>query len=138
MPAAIVIGAQWGDEGKGKIVDLLAEQAEIVVRYQGGNNAGHTLVVGGKKTVLHLIPSGALRPGVIGVLGNGMVIDPAVLFEEIAKMQAVGNLTKPEDLWISGIAHVIMPYHRPLDGAREDMAGAGKIGTTRRGIGPAY
>ena len=138
MPAAIVVGAQWGDEGKGKIVDLLAEQAELVVRYQGGNNAGHTLVVGGKKTVLHLIPSGVLRPGVVAVLGNGMVIDPSVLFAEIAQMQAVGNLTRDEDLWVSGTAHVIMPYHRPLDGAREDRAGANKIGTTRRGIGPAY
>jgi adenylosuccinate synthase len=138
MPAAIVVGAQWGDEGKGKIVDLLAEQAEIVVRYQGGNNAGHTLVVGGKKTVLHLIPSGVLRPGVVGVLGNGMVIDPTILFAEIAQMQAVGNLTRTSDLWVSGTAHVIMPYHRPLDGAREDRAGVNKIGTTRRGIGPTY
>lgn len=138
MPATVLVGAQWGDEGKGKIVDLLSERADFVVRFQGGNNAGHTLVVGQQKTILHLVPSGALREGVVGVLGGGVVIDPLVLFRELDQLRANGRTLGPDNLWISSLAHIIMPYHRDLDGAREDHAGAHKIGTTRRGIGPAY
>ena len=138
MPNVVVIGAQWGDEGKGKFVDLLTLQADVVVRFQGGNNAGHTVVVGGKKTILHLIPSGILHPGKACVIGNGVVVDPEVLAEEIAELKASGSLQQDDQLVLSLDAHVIMPWHKALDIAREHRAGAGKIGTTGRGIGPTY
>lgn len=138
MANVAIIGAQWGDEGKGKIVDLFTENADIVVRYQGGNNAGHTLVVDGKKTVLHLVPSGALHPDKLCVIGNGVVVDPEVLIEEIRELQAHGHLTRDEQLRISEQAHLIMPYHKLIDQARERLRGEGMIGTTGRGIGPAY
>lgn len=125
MPSLIVVGAQWGDEGKGKIVDLLAERAEYVVRYQGGNNAGHTLVVDGQKTVLHLVPSGILQPGKLNIIGNGVVIDPQVLLGELSNLQKKGVPVSPETLAISERAHVILPYHRAVDVARE-QARAGK------------
>jgi adenylosuccinate synthase len=138
MANVAIIGAQWGDEGKGKIVDLFTENADIVVRYQGGNNAGHTLVVDGEKTVLHLVPSGALHPNKLCVIGNGVVVDPEVLIEEILDLKAHGHLQSDEQLRISEQAHVIMPYHKAIDLARERLRGKGKIGTTGRGIGPAY
>jgi adenylosuccinate synthase len=138
MPNVVVIGAQWGDEGKGKFVDLLTQQADVVVRFQGGNNAGHTVVVGGKKTILHLIPSGILHPGKACVIGNGVVVDPEVLAEEISELKARGSLQDDGQLVLSLDAHVIMPWHKALDIAREHRAGAGKIGTTGRGIGPTY
>ncbi len=138
MANVAIIGAQWGDEGKGKIVDLFTRYADIVVRFQGGNNAGHTLVVGGKKTVLHLIPSGALHPKKLCVIGNGVVVDPEVLLGEIASLKAEGHLTDDSQLRISEEAHVIMPYHKAIDLARERLRGEGMIGTTGRGIGPAY
>jgi len=139
MSVVIVVGAQWGDEGKGKVVDLFTERAEMVIRYGGGANAGHTLVIEGQKLVTHLVPSGVCHPGKSCVLGDGMVIDPQTLLEEIAQCQARGLLSRGELLVGLG-AHVILPYHKLLDALRED-AGAkiGKaIGTTRRGIGPAY
>ncbi|MGB1698477.1 MAG: adenylosuccinate synthase, partial [Nannocystaceae bacterium] len=133
-----VVGAQWGDEGKGKVVDVLAAQADVVARYSGGNNAGHTLVMDGKKIITHLVPSGCAYPGTACVLGAGMVIDVEVLQEEVAGIKAHG-LLGGEELKISLDAHLIMPYHRDLDGLREDSRrGAAKIGTTRRGIGPCY
>ena len=134
----VVIGAQWGDEGKGKIVDLLAERSDVIVRFHGGNNAGHTLVVGGEKTVLHLVPSGVLHHGKVCVIGNGVVIDPVVLLEEVDALRARGFLRRDEDLRISEQAHLILPYHKAIDLARERLRGPGKIGTTGRGIGPAY
>jgi adenylosuccinate synthase len=134
----VVIGAQWGDEGKGKIVDLLAERSDVIVRFHGGNNAGHTLVVGGEKTVLHLVPSGVLHHGKTCVIGNGVVIDPVVLLEEVDALRARGFLRRDEDLRISEQAHLILPYHKAIDLARERLRGSGKIGTTGRGIGPAY
>ncbi|MGH7860453.1 MAG: adenylosuccinate synthase, partial [Candidatus Binatia bacterium] len=130
--------AQWGDEGKGKVVDLLAGRSDIVVRFQGGNNAGHTLVVGEEKTILHLVPSGVLHPGKVCVIGNGVVIDPIVLSEEIARLRSRGLLRHEEELRISEQAHLILPYHKAIDLARERLRGKGKIGTTGRGIGPAY
>ncbi len=138
MPAVVVVGTQWGDEGKGKVVDILAQHADIVVRYQGGNNAGHTLVVDGRKTVLHLIPSGVLHDNKTCVIGNGVVVDPAVLLEEIADLRKNGHLRNDACLKISDRAHVIMPYHRAIDLARERLRGEGRIGTTGRGIGPTY
>ncbi len=143
MANMVVVGAQWGDEGKGKLVDALTERADIVVRFQGGNNAGHTLVVAGEKTVLHLIPSGVLHQGKTCVIGNGVVVDPTVLIEEMDKLQARGFLRKVGDLRISDRCHVIFPFHKALDGAREDRSekdrkGSARIGTTRRGIGPTY
>jgi adenylosuccinate synthase len=138
MPAVVVVGAQWGDEGKGKIVDILAQHADVVVRYQGGNNAGHTLVVGGHKTVLHLVPSGVLHPGKVCVIGNGVVVDPGVLFTELTELRARGYLLDDRLLKISDRAHLIMPYHRAIDLARERLRGEGRIGTTGRGIGPTY
>jgi adenylosuccinate synthase len=139
MSTLVVIGAQWGDEGKGKVVDAVAAQADVVARFGGGNNAGHTLVVGGRKLVTHLVPSGCLYPGTRCVLGAGMVIDPEVLAREIAELGALGLLSRDE-LRVSLQAHVIFDFHRVLDGLREDRAAsqAGAIGTTRRGIGPAY
>jgi len=133
-----VLGAQWGDEGKGKIVDLLTEHADVVVRFQGGNNAGHTLIVAGEKTILHLLPSGILHRGKTCLIGNGVVIDPEVLVSEIEKIKKRGFLKKDAQLLISDRAHVIMPYHRSIDQLREAAKGDGKIGTTGRGIGPAY
>src|SRR5499427_10067939 len=138
MSNVAIIGAQWGDEGKGKVVDLFTRQADIVVRFQGGNNAGHTLVVDGKKTVLHLVPSGALHSNKLCIIGNGVVVDPEVLIEEIHALKAQGHLSSDEQLRISEQAHVIMPYHKAIDLARERLRGKGKIGTTGRGIGPAY
>lgn len=138
MPNVVVIGAQWGDEGKGKVVDLLTEHAKVVVRFQGGNNAGHTLVVGGQKTVLHLIPSGILHEGKTCVIGNGTVIDPAVLVTEIDALVKRGVLRSEGHLLISGNAHVILPWHKQLDLLREKARGGSPIGTTGRGIGPAY
>jgi adenylosuccinate synthase len=138
MPNVVVVGAQWGDEGKGKIVDLLTTQADVVVRFQGGNNAGHTLVVGGEKTVLHLIPAGILHPGKSCVIGNGVVLDPTVFVMEIDRLKQKGFLKDDAQLVLSLDAHVIMPWHKQVDIAREAAAGAGKIGTTGRGIGPTY
>jgi adenylosuccinate synthase len=138
MVNVAIIGAQWGDEGKGKIVDLFAEDADIVVRFQGGNNAGHTLVVDGKTTVLHLIPSGALHPNKLCVIGNGVVVDPEVLLEEITALKGQGHFMDDAQLRISEQAHLIMPYHKAIDQARERLRGEGMIGTTGRGIGPAY
>ena len=133
----VVVGAQWGDEGKGKIVDWLTDHAQGVVRFQGGHNAGHTLVIGGKKTVLHLIPSGILRESVACYIGNGVVLSPQALFEEIDTLQAMGvNVTSR--LHVSETCAVILPYHAALDRAREAAKGDNKIGTTGRGIGPAY
>jgi adenylosuccinate synthase len=133
----ILIGSQWGDEGKGKIIDVLTTDADIVVRSQGGNNAGHTIVSGKKKYILHLIPSGILRSGKICVIGNGVVIDPIALVQEIEGLRAQG-IKVNKNLLISESAHLVMPYHRALDEAREQMKGKNKIGTTKRGIGPAY
>jgi adenylosuccinate synthase len=138
MPNVVVVGAQWGDEGKGKVVDLLTGHAQVVVRFQGGNNAGHTLVVGGQKTVLHLIPSGILHPGKACVIGNGVVVDPAVLVGEIDALKARGFLKDDAQLVISDNAHVILPWHKLLDTHREKSRGGSAIGTTGRGIGPAY
>ncbi len=137
MQNIVIAGTQWGDEGKGKIVDLLAEFADIVVRFQGGNNAGHTLVVNGKQFISHLIPSGLLQKKVC-FMGNGMVVDPAVLVEECQYLQDNGIDTGPAALRISTKAHLIMPYHQAIDVAREAFKGGRKIGTTGRGIGPAY
>ncbi len=133
----VVVGAQWGDEGKGKIVDLLSESAEYVVRYQGGHNAGHTVVVGDDVIVLHLIPTGLLHPGKIGVIGNGVVVDPGALLEEIETL-ASRRISVSGRLFISESAHLIMPYHKAIDKESEKAKGARKIGTTGRGIGPAY
>ena len=138
MANVAVIGAQWGDEGKGKIVDLLAQQSDVVVRFQGGNNAGHTLVVNGQKTILHVIPSGALHRDKVCVIGNGVVLDAEVLLHELQELRQQGHLQNDSQLRISEQAHLIMPYHRAIDQARERMRGAGKIGTTGRGIGPTY
>ncbi len=138
MANVAVIGAQWGDEGKGKIVDLLAQQSDVVVRFQGGNNAGHTLVVNGEKTILHVIPSGALHPDKVCVIGNGVVLDAEVLLHELQELRQQGHLQDNGQLRISEQAHLIMPYHKAIDQARERMRGAGKIGTTGRGIGPTY
>jgi len=132
-----VLGAQWGDEGKGKIVDLLTPHFQIVARYQGGHNAGHTVYVGGRKFVLHLIPSGILHPGVICVIGNGVVVDPLALFAELDEIAAMG-INASGRLLVSDRAHVILPYHRELDVLAEARRGDRKIGTTSRGIGPAY
>ena len=137
MGVTAIVGSQWGDEGKGKVVDLLSEEAEIVARFQGGPNAGHTVVYKGEQTILHQIPSGILHEETTCCLGNGCVIDPRVLFEEIKQLEDKG--VKVEDrLFISQKAHLIMPYHRAIDEASESAAGTGKIGTTGRGIGPAY
>ncbi len=138
MPAVIVVGAQWGDEGKGKIVDYLAEPARVVVRYAGGPNAGHTLVVGGEKLIVRLVPSGVLRPGKICVMAQGMVIDPSLLVAEIDELVARGHALDGR-LFVSDRAHMILPHHVLADGLRETSAGPGRaIGTTRRGIGPTY
>jgi adenylosuccinate synthase len=137
MPNTILVGAQWGDEGKGKIIDFLTDEADIVVRSQGGNNAGHTIVIGGEKYVLHLIPSGILRRSKTCVIGNGVVLDPVSLVGEIDGLLARG-VKIGKNLLISDAAHLVLPYHRSLDELREVQKGSKKIGTTKRGIGPAY
>jgi adenylosuccinate synthase len=137
MANLIVVGAQWGDEGKGKIVDLLTEHFDIVARYQGGHNAGHTVIIGGKKYVLHLIPSGILHPGKVCVIGNGVVIDLVALKTELGELEAAG-IDCRDRLLISNRAHVILDYHRLIESADENRRGSAKIGTTNRGIGPAY
>ncbi|MDZ7361210.1 MAG: adenylosuccinate synthase [candidate division KSB1 bacterium] len=137
MSVQIIVGAQWGDEGKGKIVDLLSEKADVVARYQGGANAGHTVVIGGEKFVLHLIPSGILQPNTTCVIGNGVVIDPAALLHEIDLLVKKGIPVRGR-LLISHRAHLVMPYHKLLDQSKEETEAQKKIGTTGRGIGPAY
>ncbi len=138
MSTVVAVGAQWGDEGKGKIVDWLGPQADLVARFQGGNNAGHTLVVDGETTVLHVVPSGILHPGSVNLIGPGVVVDPAILLGELAKLEERGILKDPSRIRVSGRAHVILPWHTALDAARETAAGKAKIGTTGRGIGPCY
>src|SRR5688572_24253735 len=136
MPGIALVGAQWGDEGKGKVTDLLAEHTDLVVRYQGGNNAGHTIVVEGERYALHLVPTGILYPHCIPVIGPGVVVNPQVLLEEMETLQARGISTKR--LLVSGNAHLIMPYHLELDRVTERRLGKNRLGTTKRGIGPAY
>ena len=138
MANVAVIGAQWGDEGKGKIVDWLSSRADVVVRFQGGHNAGHTLVIDGVEYKLSLLPSGIVRPGKLSVIGNGVVIDPAHLLKEIAILRDQGAAISPASLLVSESAALILPVHQAVDAAREALRGAGKIGTTGRGIGPAY
>ena len=137
MTNVVIVGTQWGDEGKGKIVDLLAEIADVVVRFQGGNNAGHTMVVKGEQFIFHLLPSGILQ-GKICAIGNGVVVDPEVLLEEIDRLSIRNIDIDPQKFFISERAHLIMPYHKAVDAARENFKGNKKIGTTGRGIGPAY
>ncbi len=134
----VIVGTQWGDEGKGKVVDLYAEEADIIARFQGGNNAGHTLVVNGEQTILHVIPSGILHDNKTCIVGNGVVVDPKVLIEEIDSLKRRGLFPADTKLFISENAHIIMPYHRRLDNARESRKGSKKVGTTGRGIGPCY
>ncbi|MFO7818861.1 MAG: adenylosuccinate synthetase, partial [Halanaerobacter sp.] len=136
MTTTVVVGTQWGDEGKGKITDMLCQQADVVGRYQGGNNAGHTVVVEDEEYKLHLIPSGILYEDTKCVIGNGVVIDPQVLIEELDNLAQRG--IEANNLYLSSKAHVIMPYHRLLDKAEESRKGDGKIGTTGKGIGPVY
>jgi len=138
MANVVVVGAQWGDEGKGKVVDIYTEYADEIVRYQGGNNAGHTLVVGDEKVVLHLIPSGVLHAGKRCVIGNGVVLDPEVFIMEVNRLKAAGRLQDDSTLLLSESLHIIMPYHKAIDIAREAKSGDKKIGTTGRGIGPCY
>ena len=133
MTVISIVGAQWGDEGKGKVTDFLAEKSKVVARSQGGNNAGHTIVVEGKKHKLHLLPSGILRTDIINVIGNGVVVNPEVLLKELANLESNRG-----HLFISDRAHVIMPYHKMLDGAEENSKGKSLIGTTGNGIGPCY
>lgn len=137
MSNVIIVGVQWGDEGKGKIVDYLSEKADVIARYQGGNNAGHTVVINNEKFIFHLIPSGILHEGKICLIGNGVVVDPSVLLEEINRLKKKG-IKVDEKLYLSKNAHLIMPYHRAIDNESERSKGAKKIGTTGRGIGPAY
>lgn len=137
MPAVVIVGTQWGDEGKGKIVDLLSPEADVIVRFQGGHNAGHTVVVNADQFILHLVPSGVLHAGKIGVIGNGVVVDPAALLEEIDALKAKG-VDLSGRLFVSDRAHLIMPYHKAIDKESEKNKGARKIGTTGRGIGPTY
>src|SRR5947209_7355097 len=137
MANTILVGAQWGDEGKGKIIDVLTEQADVVVRTQGGNNAGHTVFIGKQKYVLHLVPSGILRKRKLCVVGNGVVIDPVSLVAEMDGLRQLGVKCEG-NLFISETAHLVFPYHRELDAQREILKGKNRIGTTKRGIGPAY
>jgi len=134
----LVLGSQWGDEGKGKIVDILTEEADVIVRYQGGSNAGHTVCVKDKKFILHLIPSGILREGKVCVIGNGVVIDPESFIEEKRTLEALGVDVSSDRLLISEKAHLVMPYHKEFDSRMESVLGENRIGTTKRGIGPAY
>src|SRR4028118_1399704 len=134
----VIIGAQWGDEGKGKVVDLLADRFDTVARYQGGHNAGHSVYVGERALVLRLLPSGIIHPNKTCVLGNGMVIDPKAFFEEVDQMAAQGISITPERLKVSSRAHLILPYHQALDHTSEERLGNERVGTTLRGIGPAY
>ena len=138
MANVVAFGLQWGDEGKGKIIDLLSEFADIIVRYQGGANAGHTIVVGEQKVVLHLIPSGILHPGKVCVIGNGVVLDPSALVSELEELKKLGYMEDERRLKVSAFSHLIMPYHKKLDMYREAATEGRKIGTTGRGIGPAY
>ena len=138
MSNVVVIGAQWGDEGKGKIVDWLSEKADVIVRFQGGHNAGHTLVVNNIIYKLKLLPSGIVRKNKISIIGNGVVIDPWALLDEIKQMENLGIKINDENLFIAENATLILPFHKELDGIREDSKDTDKIGTTRRGIGPAY
>ncbi len=138
MSSVVVIGTQWGDEGKGKVVDVLAEKARVVARFQGGNNAGHTMVVDGQSFISHLIPSGILHPEKLCLIGNGVVVDPAVLIQEITDLKERGVSVGPHNLLVSENAHLIMPYHKLLDHGREKLKGDKKLGTTGRGIGPCY
>ena len=137
MSNVVTVGLQWGDEGKGKIVDILSEFADVIVRYQGGANAGHTIVVNGRKTILHLMPSGILRKNKYCVIGNGVVLDPEILKLEIDELKPLGYMEDDKRFMISARAHIIMPYHKKLDQLREAEK-THKIGTTGRGIGPAY
>ena len=134
MANLVIVGTQWGDEGKGKVVDLLTEKADLIIRFQGGNNAGHTLVIGDNKVVLHLVPSGILHKGKLCIIGSGVVLDPEILLGEIDALRLKGHEVTPATVAISDRAHVIMPYHKIIDHARD----AARIGTTGRGIGPAY
>ena len=138
MKNIVVVGSQWGDEGKGKIVDWLSEQADVVIRFQGGHNAGHTLVIDGVTFKLRLLPSGIVRKDKISIIGNGVVIDPWALLDEIKEIRSKGVDVNVNNFIISESANLILPFHREMDEIREDAAGKGKIGTTRRGIGPAY
>jgi len=138
MKNIVVVGSQWGDEGKGKIVDWLSEQADVVVRFQGGHNAGHTLVIDGTTYKLRLLPSGIVRKDKISIIGNGVVVDPWALLDEIDEIKSKGVVVDVHNFIISESANLILPFHREMDEIREDAAGKGKIGTTRRGIGPAY
>ena len=138
MKNVAVVGSQWGDEGKGKIVDWLSSEADIVVRFQGGHNAGHTLVIDGTTYKLRLLPSGIVRKDKISIIGNGVVVDPWALLDEIDEIKSKGVKVSPENLIISESANLILPFHKEMDEIREDAAGNAKIGTTRRGIGPAY
>lgn len=138
MANVIVVGTQWGDEGKGKVIDLLTPSVDVVVRYQGGANAGHTVVIGDQRTILHLVPSGILHEKCLCIIGNGVVVDPKILIDEIEGLHQQGYLKNPARLAISQNAHLVMPYHRQIDELREEALGGGRIGTTGRGIGPAY
>lgn len=137
MANIVLVGAQWGDEGKGKIIDVLTENSEVIVRTQGGNNAGHTVYVGSTKYVLHLVPSGILHGGKTCIIGNGVVVDPIGLVKEIEGLIAM-NISVAGQLFISQTAHVVMPWHKELDALKESRKGDGKIGTTKNGIGPTY
>ena len=134
----IIIGSQWGDEGKGKLIDFLTESADVVARGQGGNNAGHTVIANGKKYILHLVPSGILWPGKLCIIGNGVVLDPIGLVEEIEELRSQGVSITPENLMISDRAHLVLPFHKEMDAAQESSLGKNAIGTTKRGIGPTY
>ena len=136
MPGTVIVGTQWGDEGKGRFTDYLAQESDLVVRYQGGHNAGHRIVVGGEVFALQLVPSGVLYPHVTAIIGNGVVVDPAVLIDELDMLEGKGVDTSRVKL--SGNAHLIMPYHQELDRVTERFLGKNKLGTTKRGIGPAY
>ena len=138
MKNIVVVGSQWGDEGKGKIVDWLSEQADVVIRFQGGHNAGHTLVIDGVTYKLRLLPSGIVRKNKISIIGNGVVVDPWALLEEVEEIKLKGVDVNVDNFIISESANLILPFHREMDEIREDTAGKSKIGTTRRGIGPAY
>ena len=138
MKNVVVVGSQWGDEGKGKIVDWLSSEADIVVRFQGGHNAGHTLVIDGMTYKLRLLPSGIVRKNKISIIGNGVVVDPCALLDEIKEIKSKGVNIDEDNLILSESANLILPFHKEMDEIREDAAGKNKIGTTRRGIGPAY